>query len=288
MKTVVATDMVWMRRALKAGPPYPAMNLLLVGNEENGESEPYGTPHVLEDLRQESGWAPEFMTLGERTGEKGDELFGEICVANRGVVRARIVARGEREHTGMGGASRDMSERLIEARGDLQRILGEALTLKAGDGWVTGMRFPFMTCGESGIYNITPSEGVLGIEVRPIPEDSAEDLLSTLHAYCGERGLDLEMEVTEGGVACPMGNRHLGHLIDAARRVSGARAQDRQEAGRHLGALRPRRQRRRLGPERHRPPQQARAALHPQHRAVSRRAAGVREGNREQVAGSRQ
>ena len=221
MKTVVATDMVWMRRALKAGSPYPPVNLLFVGNEENGEAEPYGTPQVLEDLRQESGWAPEFMTLGERTGEKGDELFGEICVANRGVVRARIVARGEREHTGMGGASRDMSERLIEARGDLQRILGEALTLEAGDGWVTGMRFPFMTCGEAGVYNITPSVGVLGIEVRPIPEDSAEDLLSTLRAHCGERGLDLEMDVTEGGVTCPMGNPYLGHLLAAARRVSG-------------------------------------------------------------------
>ena len=221
MKTVVATDMVWMRRTLKAGPPYPPVNLLFVGNEENGESEPYGTPQVLEDLRQEAGWAPEFMTLGERTGERGDELFGEICVANRGVVRARIVARGEREHTGMGGASRDMSERLIEARGDLQRILGEALTLKAGDGWVTGMRFPFMTCGEPGIYNITPPEGVLGIEVRPIPEDSAEELLSTLRAYCGERGLDLQMDVTEGGVACPMDNPYLGHLLEAARRISG-------------------------------------------------------------------
>ena len=222
MKTVVATDMVWMIGRLKAGPPYPPVNLLFVGNEENGEAEPYGTPHVLRDLQQAHGWAPEFMTLGERTGEKGDERYGEVCVANRGVIRARIVARGEREHTGMGGAARDMTERLIQARQDLHQLLRSHLTLEAGDGWVTGLRFPFLACGEDGVYNITPAEGVLGLEVRPIPEDSAEDLLAALRLYCGGNGLDLVMDVTEGGVACPSGNPHLKRLLDAVRHVSGA------------------------------------------------------------------
>ena len=50
MKTVVATNLVWLKDALKAGPPYPPINLCLVGNEENGESEPTGTPHVLANL----------------------------------------------------------------------------------------------------------------------------------------------------------------------------------------------------------------------------------------------
>lgn len=221
MKTVVATDVVWMRRAIQAGPPYPPVNLLFVGNEENGEREAYGTPQALQDLRQEHGWAPEFMVLGERTGEKGDERYGEICVANRGVVRARIVARGEREHTGMGGVSRDMSERLIEARQDLHRILGETLTLSAGDGWVSALRFPFLTCGEAGVYNITPAEGVLGLEIRPIPEDPVEALLASLRHYCAERDLDLVADVKEGGVACPAGNPHLHRLLQAIRAVSG-------------------------------------------------------------------
>jgi succinyl-diaminopimelate desuccinylase len=222
MKTVVATDMVWMRRALKAGPPYPPINLLFVGNEENGEGEAYGTPQVLQDLLQEHGWAPEFMTLGERTGEKGDELYGEVCVANRGVVRARIVARGEREHTGMGGASRDMSERLIDARQELSQLLKERLTLEAADGWVSAVRFPFLTCGEDGVYNITPAEGVLGLEIRPIPEDDAPGLLGALRTFCGERGLDLIADVHEGGVACPPENPHLVKLLSAARKVSGS------------------------------------------------------------------
>lgn len=219
MKTVVATDLVWLRRAIQAGPPYPPVNLLFVGNEENGESEAYGTPHVLEDLEQEHGWAPEFMLLGERTGEKGDELYGEICVANRGVVRLRVVARGEREHTGMGGGAQDLSVRLIEARQGLEPLLAERLTLASADGWVTAARFPFFACGEAGIYNITPAEGVLGLEIRPIPEDSLEGLLDALRSFCAERGLDLLPDVMEGGVACPPDNPHLGALLSAAERV---------------------------------------------------------------------
>ncbi len=68
MKTVVATYMVWMKDMLKSwGEPsemgkeagasskghpyeYPNIALLLVGNEENGETEAWGTPHVLKEL----------------------------------------------------------------------------------------------------------------------------------------------------------------------------------------------------------------------------------------------
>ncbi len=49
MKTVVATNMVWFKDRLQQGSPYPPISLLLVGNEENGESEPMGTPHVLKN-----------------------------------------------------------------------------------------------------------------------------------------------------------------------------------------------------------------------------------------------
>src|SRR5687768_13507951 len=60
MKTVVATYMIWMKDQMKAGLR-PAINLMLVGNEENGEIEPNGTPHVLARLHQESGYAPSLM-----------------------------------------------------------------------------------------------------------------------------------------------------------------------------------------------------------------------------------
>jgi hypothetical protein len=49
MKTVVATYLVWMKDRLKSGKPFPKISLILVGNEENGESEAWGTPHVLKE-----------------------------------------------------------------------------------------------------------------------------------------------------------------------------------------------------------------------------------------------
>ena len=52
MKTVVATYLVWMKD-LRRDKDYPAINLLLVGNEETGEGEPTGTPHVLQELYEE-------------------------------------------------------------------------------------------------------------------------------------------------------------------------------------------------------------------------------------------
>ena len=50
MKTVVATYLVWMKDTMKSGKPFPNIALLLVGNEENGEAEVWGTPHVLKAL----------------------------------------------------------------------------------------------------------------------------------------------------------------------------------------------------------------------------------------------
>jgi acetylornithine deacetylase/succinyl-diaminopimelate desuccinylase-like protein/gamma-glutamyl:cysteine ligase YbdK (ATP-grasp superfamily) len=225
MKTVVATDMVWMRRALKAGPPYPACNLLLVGNEENGEGQPFGTPHVLAELHREAGWVPELMLLGERTGERGDELFGQVCTANRGVVRLRVIAKGERAHTGMGSVPRDLVARLIQAREALAGLLPRHLTLEGEGSWRSSATFPFLNVGENGVYNVTADEGALGLEVRPIPEDDIDALLAGISVMCRDLGVELRADVVEGGVACPADNPHLGRLLDAVARVSGRPAE---------------------------------------------------------------
>ena len=101
MKTVVASDLVWMKDRLKSGKPFPPISMLLVGNEENGEAEAMGTPHVLKALKEELSYTPKLLIAGERTGEKGDELFGEICVENRGVMRFELIARGTKGHSGL-------------------------------------------------------------------------------------------------------------------------------------------------------------------------------------------
>jgi succinyl-diaminopimelate desuccinylase len=227
MKTVVATNLVWMKDALRHGPPYPAVNLLLVGNEENGETEPTGTPHVLRRLAEEQfdmdghPYAPRILIAGERTGEQGDNLWGEVCIQNRGVMRFDVIAHGKRGHSGVAGAQADLTERILLARASLIGILGKHLTLSGPDGWQSQARFPFIQVGTPGIYNVTPDRGLLGVEVRPIPQDRLEPLRLDVQAYCDSQGLELQVSVMEDGIACDPANRYLSSLLEAVRIESG-------------------------------------------------------------------
>jgi succinyl-diaminopimelate desuccinylase len=217
MKTVVATYMVWMKDTLKAGKPFPNISLLLVGNEENGEAETWGTPHVLKEL----GIKPVLMIAGERTGEKGNELYGEICVENRGVMRFDVIARGAKGHSGVAGAA-DLSEKLILARAALNEIFAKYLTLKSADGWQSQAKFPFINVGTPGVYNVTAAEGILGVEIRPIPQDDTSALRKEIEKYCADNGLEPSFSVMENGIACDPKNPALLKLIDAVRQISGS------------------------------------------------------------------
>jgi acetylornithine deacetylase/succinyl-diaminopimelate desuccinylase-like protein len=216
MKTVVATYMVWMKDAMKTGAPYPNIALMLIGNEENGESEAWGTPHLLKELNL----VPSLFIAGERTGEKGTELFGEICVENRGVMRFDVIARGAKGHSGIAGTG-DLSERLINARTALNEIFAKHLTLKAADGWQSQAKFPFISVGTPGVYNVTAAEGILGVEIRPIPQDDTSALRQEVEAYCAENNLEAKFSVMENGVACDPNNPALIALIEAVKQASG-------------------------------------------------------------------
>lgn len=217
MKTVVATYMVWVKDIMKAGAPYPNIALLLVGNEENGEADAWGTPYVLKELNL----TPSLFIAGERTGEKGNEPFGEICVENRGVMRFDVIARGAKGHSGVAGAG-DLSEKLIAARSALNEIFARQLTFKAADGWQSQAKFPFINVGTTGVYNVTAAEGILGVEIRPIPQDDTLKLKEEVLAYCEANSLELRMNVMENGVACDSKNPALVALIEAVKRASGA------------------------------------------------------------------
>ncbi len=228
MKTVVATYLVWMKDALKTGKPFPNISLMLVGNEENGEAEAWGTPHVLKALAETSEvsktsevYRPALFIAGERTGEKGSELFGEICVENRGVMRFDVIARGAKGHSGVAGTG-DLSEKLIGARSALYEIFARHLTLKAADGWQSQAKFPFINVGTPGVYNVTAGEGILGVEIRPIPQDDVEGLKSKVESYCEANGLELCMNVMENGVACDRNNPALKALIESVKIISGS------------------------------------------------------------------
>ena len=217
MKTVVATYLVWMKDIRRDNPRgYPNISLLLVGNEENGEAEAWGTPHVLKEL----DLTPALFIAGERTGEKGSELFGEICVENRGVMRFDVIARGTKGHSGVAGTG-DLSEKLIAARSALNELFAQHLTLKSSDGWQSQTKFPFISVGTPGVYNVTAGEGTLGVEIRPIPQDNVQGLRSTVENYCAENGLEVNFSVIENGVACDPKNAALQALIQAVKQAAG-------------------------------------------------------------------
>lgn len=234
MKTVVATYLVWMKDMMKGrgvpsgmssesssnmeGHPYnfPNISLLLVGNEENGEAEAWGTPHVLKELNLTLS----LFIAGERTGEKGNEIFGEICVENRGVMRFDVIARGAKGHSGVAGTG-DLSEKLISARTALNEIFAKHLTLKSADGWQSQAKFPFINVGQVGVYNVTAGEGILGVEIRPIPQDDIFKLKSEVEKYCESNELEAKFSVMENGVACDANNPALKMLIEAVKQASG-------------------------------------------------------------------
>ena len=220
MKTVVATYLVWMKDMLRQGL-YPPVNLLLVGNEENGETEPVGTPHALQQLSDFGMTQPKLFIAGERTGEKGSELWGEICIQNRGIMRFDVVAHGQRGHSGVAAAQADLTEALFNARVAIAEIFAKYLTLKSADGWQSQARNPFVQVGIPGMYNVTADLGRLGYEVRPIPQDDVNALKADIQTYCDSHSLELQLSVMENGIACDPQNPYLLKLIQASRNISG-------------------------------------------------------------------
>ena len=211
-----------------------------------------GTPHVLKQLKEEWGYEPSFFVAGERTGEKGTELWGEVCTQNRGVLRFELVATGTRGHSGLAGGS-DLTERLLGAREALRELFGKRLTLKASDGWQSLARFAYIQVGTPGVFNITPDRGALGVEIRPIPQDDISSLRADIVALAAERDLEFVPSAWEPGVACDPENPYLKALLAGieSRRRRGPHG---PQGRRHLGPLRPQGPGRGLGPDRHRPP----------------------------------
>ena len=230
MKTVVATYLVWMKDKLDQGPPYPPINLLLVGNEENGELEPMGTPHVLRLLAQEENYQPQLLIAGERTGENGDELWGEICIENRGLMRFEVTVHGQRGHTGLSSTSSDLTEYILGAKEGINSILSNHLTLNSSMDGNPRLKYPFIHVGTPGIYNISSDMGLLGVEIRPIPQDNLHVLNKELFLYCQTNNLVMNILAMENGIICSMDNPYLQSLLQAIKDISG----DRPRLGRKL------------------------------------------------------
>jgi acetylornithine deacetylase/succinyl-diaminopimelate desuccinylase-like protein len=116
----------------------------------------------------------------------------------------------------------DLSEKLIAARSALNEIFAQHLTLKSSDGWQSQAKFPFINVGTPGVYNVTAGEGVLGVEIRPIPQDDIHGLQSAVEEYCAAHTLELCINVMENGVACSPDNPALKALLESVKNASGA------------------------------------------------------------------
>jgi succinyl-diaminopimelate desuccinylase len=220
MKTVVATYVVWMKDVRRAGAA-PPIGLLLVGNEEIGENEPDGTPHVLAALQSEIGYGPRLLIAGERTGEKGDERFGQVCLQNRGLLRMEVSLGGTRAHTGFGRAG-DLEERLLGLRHELDQALGARLSQPAEPGWSSQIAFPFVHLGEPGIFNVSADKGMLGVEIRPTPGHQVDLLIEEARGLCDRAGAELRVIAAEDGIACDAEDPFVAALLSAVRSTSGA------------------------------------------------------------------
>jgi acetylornithine deacetylase/succinyl-diaminopimelate desuccinylase-like protein len=137
-------------------------------------------------------------------------------------MRFDVIARGVKGHSGVAGVSGDMSERLMHTRAALSEIFARYLKLNSPDGWQSQAKFPFINVGTPGIYNITAAEGLLGVEIRPIPQDDTKVLRKEIEAYCADNGLEVNFSVMEDGVACDPGNPALLALVEAVRQASGS------------------------------------------------------------------
>ena len=183
--------------------------------------------------------------------------MGEICTQNRGVIRFEVTARGQRGHSGIASARGsmlpvDLTERLLLARAGITGILGNHLTLSSPGGWQSQVKFPYIQIGVPGIYNISADRGLLGVEIRPIPQDDLLALRQELLDYCKSLDLEISFSTFEAGVICSAENPYLAQLIRAVGSVSGTQAPNRAQAGWDQRPFRSCWPGSGVGPERHR------------------------------------
>ncbi len=223
MKTVVATVAVWMKDAFQAGPPYPPFGVLLIGNEEEGETRPVGTREALDWYRETYGALPAFYIAGERTEETGTKPYGAVCTQSRGAVRVSFRLKGIRGHSGLSHAKADLADRLFRLQHEIRRLAENMLTLDTSSGWYSQIRFPFVFVGRPGLYNITPDEGVMGLEIRPIPQDALDAFLQALHDLAQREGVEMVVESPAGGTYMDESHPYLNLLLDALEEAWGHR-----------------------------------------------------------------
>lgn len=219
MLTTVATAMVLIKdlkienRKLKFG-------ILLVGNEESGETEKWGTPHILEVLADEYDYKPKFAIIGERTGE-GASKIGKIEYKNRGLIRAHIQTSGKSEHSAQ-LTNQTVVDRIMHFRNDVQDLFSES----QHKNWKSTFSIPYFIAGEIENFNTTPDSAIAGLEIRPIPEDDFAAITSYLEKRARELEIELEYVNKEPGIITNSDHQIIQKLLDSISTVIGKESSD--------------------------------------------------------------
>jgi acetylornithine deacetylase/succinyl-diaminopimelate desuccinylase-like protein len=221
MLTVTATYLVFLRKLSETTSLNPPrIGLLLVGNEEPGEFDKWGTPHVLAALKKKANYKPQIMIAGERTGE-GEKKWGQVEVKNRGVIRIKLEATQKSQHSSF-----------ITGETALDRILNLLNHIKKGfpkphdSFWKSTMTISFLNSGETDNFNTLPSSAIAGLEIRPIPEEDFTLMLEEIKSLAKALNIKLHFFNNEPGIKTPIENPHIQKLLEATVKVNGGNLYD--------------------------------------------------------------
>jgi len=221
MLTVVATYMVFMKDiSQKQGKN---TGLLLVGNEEPGEADRWGTPYVFNDLKEKYDYAPELMIVGERTGE-GEVLHGKIETSSRGIIRIHLEAQNQSGHTAVVKGMTAV-DKILELKDHTDRLIP-----KTDSAWRSQFLLSYLLSGEPENFNTSPEKAVGGFEIRGIPEDNISGAIESMLSKAEELDVKYTFFNNEPGISTSPSHPLVEKLLDAAASVFGGAPAD------HLGS----------------------------------------------------
>ncbi|MCX7994300.1 MAG: M20/M25/M40 family metallo-hydrolase [candidate division WOR-3 bacterium] len=219
MLCTVATFMVLLKD-LKSENKKFECGLILVGNEEPGETEKWGTPYILDELNKTFGYQPEFVIVGERTGE-GSEKFGKLEYKNRGLIRLKIDASGSTGHTAqIKGLT--VVERIIEFR----NLIRDYFSKTSDKEWKTTFTIPYFIAGEVNNFNTIPTHASAGLEIRPIPEDDFGGIIQYVEKVSRKFDLKKAYFNKEPGVVTSLDDTYIKKLLQALIYTGGGNTSD--------------------------------------------------------------
>ena len=175
MKGGVAA-MLFAAAALAAAGPFPGRLLLAALADEEG---------MMLGAR-------DFVRRGHAAGVAAAIICepegGEVCVAQKGAIRALVDARGRMAHGAMPHQGVNPIPPLAELVGRC-RELEAALQAEAGEHPLLGLPYvtpTLLTAGSADQLNVIPGRAQLGLDVRTTPAVDHAVLLARLRAACGE------------------------------------------------------------------------------------------------------